>query len=138
MIKQVLSKQFLAFLVTGSIAAAVNFFSRIAYSLVMPFYLSVAVAYVTGMITSYFLMTQYVFSGHETPIGRSVSTFVVINLISLLQNWLVTMAMEYYVLPTFGVVQYSTYIASIIGIAFPVAWSFIGYKKLAFSAGTSI
>lgn len=133
MIKQILTKQFAAFLVTGSIAAAVNFFSRIAYSLVLPFYVSVAVAYLTGMVASYFLMMRYVFSGHETPLGKSVTTFIAINLISLLQNWLVTMAMEYYVLPTVGIVRYSTYIASIVGIAFPIIWSFIGYKKFSFS-----
>ena len=134
MIKQILTKQFATFLLTGSIAAAVNFFSRIAYSLVLPFYVSVAVAYLTGMVASYFLMRRYVFSGHETPLGKSVSTFVAINLISLLQNWLVTMAMEYYVLPTIGEVQYSAYIASIVGIAVPVMWSFFGYKRFSFSA----
>lgn len=133
MIKQILTKQFATFLVTGSIAAAVNFFSRITYSLVLPFYVSVAVAYLTGMVASYFLMMRYVFFGHETPLAKSVTTFIFINLISLLQNWLVTMAMEYYVLPTVGIVQYSTYIASIVGIAFPVVWSFMGYRRYSFS-----
>lgn len=133
-IKSLLSKQFAAFLVTGSIAAAVNFFSRIVYSMILPFYASVAVAYITGMVASYLLMQKYVFSGHETPLKKSVTAFILINLISLLQNWFVTMAMEYYLLPAMGMVRYSAYIASIVGIAFPVAWSFIGYKKFSFAS----
>lgn len=133
MINQLRSKQFATYLVAGSIAAAVNFFSRIAYSLFMPFYISVAVAYITGMVASYFLMQRYVFSGHKTPLRKSITTFVIINLLSFIQNWLVTMVMKYYILPYIGVELYTSYISSIIGISFPVVTSFIGYKRFSFS-----
>lgn len=133
MFRYLYTKQFAIFLVTGTIAAAANFFSRIAYSIFLPFYISVALSYVTGMVVSFILMRKIVFHGHTTPFLKSLITFVIINLFSFIQNWVITMTMEYAILPKIGITAYSADIASLTGIAFPVITSFLGYKKYSFS-----
>lgn len=133
MFRNLYTKQFAIFLVTGTIAAAANFFSRIAYSIFLPFYISVALSYVTGMVVSFIMMRKIVFRGYTTPFIRSLITFIFINLFSFFQNWGITMGMEYTILPKFGVQAYSADISSLTGIALPVVISFILYKKYSFS-----
>jgi len=57
------SRQFLAFLLTGGIAALVNFFSRIVYSQWMGFSSAVIAAYLSGMVTAFILARLLVFQG---------------------------------------------------------------------------
>ena len=52
MIGEFMSRQFLAFLLTGGTAAAVNFGSRILYNRWMDFSSAVVLAYLTGMVTA--------------------------------------------------------------------------------------
>jgi len=70
-IKQFLSHQFLLFLITGGTAAAVNFFSRILYSLWLPFSVAVVLAYLTGMITAFILAKLFVFKNSQQSMQRS-------------------------------------------------------------------
>ena len=46
------SRQFLVFLLTGGIAAAVNFGSRILYNQWMGFSAAIVLAYITGMVAA--------------------------------------------------------------------------------------
>ncbi len=133
MFRHLYTKQFAIFLVTGTIAAAANFFSRIGYSIYLPFSISVVLSYATGMVVSFILMRKVVFHDHATPFLKSLITFVIINLFSFVQNWVISMTMEYAILPKIGITAYSLDIASLTGIAFPVITSFFGYKKYSFS-----
>ena len=55
------SRQFLVFLLTGGIAAAVNFGSRILYNQWMGFSAAIVLAYITGMVTAFVLARLFVF-----------------------------------------------------------------------------
>ncbi len=132
MIRQFISRQFLAFLLTGGIAAAINFGSRIVYSRWLDFSSAVILAYVTGMITAFVLAKLFVFKESQQPVHHSAAFFVLVNLVAVLQTWAISMGLAYYFLPQMGVTLFVHEIAHGIGVAFPVFTSYIGHKRWSF------
>ncbi len=132
MISQFGSKQFLKFLVVGGLAAIVNFSSRVVYSFYVHFPVAVAFAYLTGMIVAYVLSRFFVFHGSKQSLQSSLLLFTFVNLIALLQTFLITMIFAYLIFPYIGFVWYSHSVAHAIGICFPVFTSYLGHKHLTF------
>lgn len=132
MIRQFMSRQFMAFLITGGTAAAVNFGSRILYNRWLSFSNAVIIAYVTGMITAYILAKLFVFKDTQQPIHRSIFFFVLVNVAAAAQTWLISMALYYYVLPHFGISQFAKELSHAVGVAIPVFTSYIGHKRWSF------
>lgn len=132
MISQFKSKQFLAFLFTGGIAATVNFFSRILYSQWVDFSTAIIFAYITGMITAFILAKLFVFTESKQALHHSIMYFVLINLVAVAQTWLISMGLFYYVMPMVGITQYSQDLAHAAGVVFPVFTSYLGHKHLSF------
>lgn len=133
MIQQFKSRQFISFLITGGIAAAVNFGSRIVFNLWTSFSVAIVLAYMTGMITAFILAKLFVFKDSRQSLHRSGILFAVVNLVAVLQTWLISMTLAYYVLPAIEVHQFAYEIAHAIGLIFPVFTSYIGHKKISFS-----
>ncbi|NYT24350.1 GtrA family protein [Alcaligenaceae bacterium] len=127
-----LSRQFLAFIVTGGIAAAINFGSRILYNQWMGYSAAIVLAYLTGMVTAFILARVFVFRGSAQALHRSAGYFVLVNLAAVAQTWLVSMALAYYVLPALGVTQYIRELAHAVGVAVPVFTSYVGHKRWSF------
>jgi putative flippase GtrA len=125
-------KEFGRFLFTGGLAALVNFLSRIIFNLWFDFSVSVYLAYITGMVTAFFLKKQFVFAKGRQPILHSIGFFILVNLVAFLQTLAVTMAFLHYVLPYFGIVKMAHEISHAVGILAPVITSYIGHKKLSF------
>jgi putative flippase GtrA len=67
------------FLLCGGLAAACNWFARMALSLVMPFELAVAAAYVFGMTVGYCLYRSIVWRDAATSWRRQLALFVIVN-----------------------------------------------------------
>lgn len=132
MIRQFMSRQFVAFLVTGGIAAAVNFGSRIAYDLWFDFSTAVVVAYITGMITAFLLAKAFVFKDSTQSVQRSAMFFVLVNGIAILQTWAVSMGLAYYLLPAMGVTRFVPEIAHAVGVVVPVFASYLGHRRWSF------
>lgn len=132
MINQFVSRQFLTFIITGGIAAAVNFGSRIVFSLWVDFSTAVILAYITGMVTAFILARAFVFQKSKTAFHRSAFFFIVVNLIAIAQTWLVSMLFAYYVLPALDVELFIHEIAHGIGVVMPVFTSYIGHKYWSF------
>jgi putative flippase GtrA len=126
------SKEFLRFLLTGGIAAIVNFLSRILFNLWVDFSVSVYLAYITGMVTAFFLKRHFVFSKGKQPISHSIGFFILVNIIAFLQTLGITMLFLHYVLPYFSIVKMTHEIAHAIGIMAPVITSYIGHKRWSF------
>jgi putative flippase GtrA len=131
-IAQFASRQFLAFLITGGIAACVNFGSRIVLNWWMPFPVAVVVAYVLGMITAFLLARAFVFAGSTQSVQKSAGYFVLVNLVAVAQTWLISMALAYWALPALGVRQYVHEIAHGVGVMVPVFTSYLGHKHWSF------
>ena len=132
MIKQFLSRQFIMFLLTGGTAAAVNFVSRILYSQWLGFSSAVIFAYITGMIVAYVLAKLFVFKEGQQAASRSITFFILVNGVAILQTWAISMALAYYLLPTLGITVFVREIAHATGVIFPVFTSYIGHKRWSF------
>lgn len=132
MLTQFYSKQFLSFLLTGGIAAGVNFFSRFIYEQWFSFSSAVIVSYLTGMITAFVLAKAFVFRESEQRLSDSIMFFCAVNVLAILQTWVVSVGLALYIFPLFSINFYNKEIAHIIGIAIPVFTSYIGHKKWSF------
>ncbi len=86
MIQQFMSRQFLAFLITGGLAAGVNFGSRIFYNQWIDFSSAVILAYLTGMVTAFLLARTFVFTEGRQSVQRSATFFVLVNAVAVLQT----------------------------------------------------
>ncbi len=116
-------KQFLLFLLTGGIAAAVNFSSRFLYSKWMNFSLAIILAYLTGMITAFILAKLIVFQKSQQPLHRSAWIFSLVNIVAVAQTWSISILLAQ-VLPL--------EVSHAIGITVPVITSYIGHKRWSF------
>lgn len=132
MLEQFRSRQFVAFLITGGFAAAVNFCSRIAYSHWVDFSTAIVLAYITGMVTAFVLAKLFVFKESQRALHHSAFYFALVNLIAVAQTWLISMGLYFYAFPFLGVTHYSEDIAHGLGVLVPVFTSYIGHKHLSF------
>lgn len=127
-----LSRQFVAFVISGGIAAACNFGSRIFFDIYLSFSTSIILAYVIGMITAYSLNRFFVFSQTTRSHSSSIFYFVLVNVFAVLQTWCISLVLAYYFLPYFSVELYVFEISHFFGVIVPVFTSFIGHKYLTF------
>lgn len=127
-----MSHQFLMFLITGGIAAGVNFASRIMYSAVLDFSAAIVLAYLTGMVTAFFLAKYFVFKNSQQSKKRSVVFFILVNLVAIFQTWIVSTWLANQFLPLIGVKIYIPEIAHAIGVTIPVFSSYVGHRYLTF------
>ena len=132
MITQFKSRQFLMFLLTGGTAAAVNFGSRIVYSVWLSFSSAVILAYLTGMVTAFVLARSFVFKQSSHSVQRSAFFFVLVNLLAVVQTWATSMGLAYYGLPAVGVTRWVPEIAHAVGVVVPVFTSYLGHKHWSF------
>lgn len=132
MIQQFLSKQFLAFLVTGGIAALVNLASRVLYNAWTSFSTAVILAYLTGMLTAFILARCFVFKDSGQSMQRSAGWFVLVNFVAVLQTWGISVGLAFFVFPRLGIETFAKEAAHAIGVAVPVFTSYLGHKYYSF------
>ena len=125
-------RQFLLFVFTGGAAALVNVFSRIGFSLVLRFELAVLAAYAVGMVTAYILARRFVFTDSGRSFKRSFAAFALVNLVAVLQTWLVSIGLRHLLLPIIGAVALVDLIAHGFGVIVPVFTSYLGHKHVSF------
>jgi putative flippase GtrA len=126
------SKQFVLFIFTGGIAAAVNFGSRIVINNHFSFSTSIILAYILGMITAFILATLLVFKASSQSTLKSIFYFSLVNAAAILQTWAVSLGLAFYLLPYLGVENYVKEIAHLAGVIVPVFTSFLGHKHFSF------
>lgn len=125
-------KQFIYFVVCGGIAAGVNFFSRLAINLWLPYATSIVLAYVLGMITAFVLNRILVFKETSNPIHHQVFWFTMVNLAAVLQTLVVSLLLARIALPWIGFRWQADTVAHAFGVAVPILTSFVGHKHLTF------
>lgn len=127
------SRQFLLFVMTGGLAAIVNFSSRILYSEWLSYSSAIIAAYITGMITAFLLARALVFTETRRSLHGSFAYFTLINVLAVIQVWCISMGLALYVLPAIGVTRHAEEIAHAIGVMFPVFTSYLGHKYWSFN-----
>lgn len=132
MIRIFASRQFAVFLLTGGVAAFVNFLSRIVYSNWLGYSAAIFVAYLTGMVTAFVLARALVFRESRRSLHYSAAMFCLVNVFAVFQTWVVSLLLAEHLLPWLGVTRHVPELAHAVGIVVPVFTSFIGHKRLAF------
>ena len=84
------------------------------------------------MVTAFILTKIFVFKASTQSVKRSAMIFALVNVLAAAQTWVISMGLNFYVLPAIGVEQHVADIASAIGIAFPVFTSYLGHKRWSF------
>ena len=131
MIRAFMTREFLVFLLTGGLAACVNFGARIVINRWLDFSTSVVIAYLIGMFPAFILARAFVFTQGSQPVHRSAFFFVLVNGVAVVQTWAISMAL-YYLLPLGGFTRFVPEIAHAVGVATPVFTSYLGHKKFSF------
>ena len=127
-----MSRQFVAFLVTGGIAALVNFGSRILLDQWMSYSAAIVLAYLCGMTTAFLLARAFVFTESQRSTTQSALWFAAVNVFAVFQTWAISLLLARYVLPWAGVTSHTETIAHAVGIMVPVVSSYYGHKHLSF------
>jgi putative flippase GtrA len=132
MMQALFSNQFFVFLISGGIAAAANFFSRILFSHWLGYSAAIVLAYLVGMVTAFFLFRLFVFERGKQAVHRSVMIFTLVNLLAVAQTWGISLLLAYQVLPFLGVSHFVKEIAHAVGVLVPVFTSYVGHKRWSF------
>lgn len=125
-------REFLRFVLAGGTAAAVNIFSRWLLSGVMRFEVAVVVAYLIGMITAFVLSRQFVFKKSDRVIHNEAIRFIFVNLVTLVQVWIVSVGLAQWAFPTLGFVWHAELIAHTIAVGSPILTSYYAHKFFTF------
>ena len=128
------NKQFILFIWAGGFAALVNYFSRFIFSLFVTFGIAVILAYITGMITSFVLNKLFVFKNSIHDTKRQFLYFSLVNILAIIQTYIISVGLVYYIFPYYKINYFSEAIAHAIGVIFPVFTSFLGHKYLSFKS----
>lgn len=129
-----LSREFLIFIATGGIAAAVNFLSRILISQWFDFSIAIILAYLCGMVTAFVLFRLFVFKRSTTPLHQSALWFTLVNAVAIIQTWAVSMLMYRYVVPALGIEIFQRELSHAVGIIVPVFSSYLGHRHFTFKS----
>ncbi len=127
------TRRFVAFLATGGLAAAVNVASRIVFDLVMPYEAAVAVAYLVGMTTAFFLARLFVFEASGRSLHVEYGRFALVNVAALVQVLVVSVGLAKLAFPAVGFSWHAELIAHVVGVLSPVLVSYQGHKRFSFA-----
>lgn len=127
-----ISKRFVTFIVTGLIAALVNFLSRFLFSELVSYRLAVIYAYLVGMLTAYLLSRIFVFEKTGRHPASELFWFSMVNLFAVLQVWVISIGLAEYIFPRISFQFYPEATAHLIGLSVPVVTSYLGHKHLSF------
>jgi putative flippase GtrA len=127
------STVFLKFFMASGVAAGVNFFSRILFSLLFSYPMAIFFAFWMGLTTAFVLNRRFVFKNHSSNSTRKqFGYFLIINLLALLQTMFISLAFAWYILPALEIEKAVNEIAHFLGVSFPIFTSFIGHKYISF------
>lgn len=127
-------RQFVAFVVAGGIAAAVNIGSRILLSLVMRYEIAILAAYLCGMTVAYILNKTFVFEASGRGAASEYARFALVNLLALAQVWIVSVGLARFIFPAVGFAWHAETVAHVVGVLVPVVTSYLGHKHFSFAA----
>lgn len=127
------TRRFVAFLLTGGVAAGVNVASRLVLGLAMPYEAAVALAYLVGMTTAFALARVFVFAGSGRSIHVEYGRFALVNVAALVQVLAVSVGLAKLVFPALHFTWNAELVAHVIGVLSPVVVSYQGHKRFSFA-----
>jgi putative flippase GtrA len=95
-------RRFGRFLFIGVAAAAVNILSRVAISHFVRFEYAVALAFPIALTFAFLMSRLFVFEISERSVWEQYCRFFLVNMVALVQVWLVSVGLTYWVFPAIG------------------------------------
>lgn len=126
-------KQFGKFLMTGGLAALVNIVLRWVFNFAMPFEFAVAAAYLIAMTVAFGLNKVLVFEPSSLPAKTQFLRFAMVNVVSLVIVWAVSVGLYRIIFPAIGMTWYPDTVSHIAGVLAPVFVAFRLHKSFSFS-----
>lgn len=127
-----LTKQFLYFILSGSVAAGSNWGSRFLFSQFAPFEIAVTLAFFVGLLSGFILMRYFVFDGVGKSIAPQAGKYIAVNFFALLQTLLISLVFARWALPAFGIHDNTEALGHLVGVLAPVITSYFGHKLITF------
>jgi putative flippase GtrA len=127
-----LTKQFLYFILSGGLAAGLNWGSRFLFSQVLSFEVAVILAFLVGLLSGFVLMRFFVFDGIGKPIVPQAGKYIAVNFFALLQTLLISILLARWALPSVGITEHAEALGHLVGVLVPVVTSYFGHKFLTF------
>jgi putative flippase GtrA len=127
-----LTSRFAHFLAAGGVSVAANFGSRFLYSLVLAYEYAIVTAHITGMMVAFVLMRRYVFNADRGKPGKQIFWFVGVNLLSMAQTLVISLALVRWALPLLGIERHAEAIAHFFGLLTTAVTSYFWHKLLTF------
>jgi putative flippase GtrA len=124
--------RFATFLLTGGIAAAANIAARWLLEFIVSFEAAVAYAFLVGLATGFLLARRLVFKATGGDAYGQFVRYSVVNLVALVQVWLISVGLARFVFPAIGVDWLGETAAHVIGVLSPVATSYVLHKRFSF------
>ncbi|MET1078934.1 MAG: GtrA family protein [Pseudomonas sp.] len=125
-------KQVICFLISGGIAAGLNWGTRFLFSMVFQFEVAVVLAFVIGLLAGFTLMRLFVFQGAGKPLKPQAGKYLLVNLLALAQTLIISVLCVHWLLPLLGVVEHVEALAHLFGVLVPIVTSYFGHKFLTF------
>jgi putative flippase GtrA len=126
------SRRFALFLLSGGLAAAANFVSRIVFSFWLPYPVAIVLGFMVGLVTAFVLMRKLAFTTTTNSTHSQVMWFLFVNALALLQTFCVSLLLARWLLPALGMTKGVETLAHAVGVAIPVLTSYIGHMRLSF------
>lgn len=133
----ILTPQFVRFLLAGGIAAGANYGSRFLFSRWVGYEQAIVLAYMVGMSVAFILMRRHVFDAEDKGIVFQIAKFIGVNILAILQTLLISIILAHWVLPAMGIFEHVEAMAHLVGVLVPVVTSYFGHKYLTFRSETS-
>ncbi len=130
--EEMVPAEFIRFAAVGGVAALVNWGSCLALSASIPLGIAVIPAYGAGMATSFTLSKFLVFASSGRTVRSELWRFTLVNGVSFVQVWIVTMGLVDFLFPTLGFSWHIDAVAHAIGVASPIMTSFLAHKHFTF------
>ena len=125
-------RQFILFLASGGVAAALNWGSRFVFSLWAPFEVAVVLAFIVGLASGFVLMRVFAFQSAARPILPQIVRFLLVNAAALAQTLIISVVMARWVLPWMGVDDHAEAVGHLAGVLFPVITSYFAHRVYTF------
>lgn len=120
------------YVLSGGVAAGVNFGSRFLFSEWLFYEAAVVAAYLLGMVTAFVLMRRYAFRPTRQDTLRQVMAFVAINALAVLQTVLASAILVRVLPEALGPLSLREALAHGVGVVLPIFTSFFGHRYLTF------
>lgn len=125
-------RKFVLFLLSGGIAAILNWGSRFIFSNWLPFEIAVVAAFCVGLLSGFLLMRWFVFNGKNQSMAPQAGKYLLVNLFALFQTLLISTVLARWLLPEIGLVKHVEALAHLAGVLGPVVTSYIFHKYWTF------